>query len=635
VPTANGQPPPTTSPLPPRDTPAHERLALLVHASADAIIGETLEGIITDWNPAAERLYGYTAAEVIGQHRTLLTPPGEADAVSQRVARLQHGESIEGLETVRWTKDGRRLDVALTLSPIRDGGGTVVGTSITVRDITARKATERALASSEALFRTVFANAPIGMLVASPELQVLRVNRALCAMLGYPEDELLAIDFWQLTHPDDREPNRTAMQRALAGDRETYALQKRYVHKDGHLVWGHLHGSLVRDATGAPLYFVSQIEDITERLAVDEERARLAAIVASAEDAIISSTREGNITSWNAGAERLFGFRATEMIGQSFTLLLPDDLHDLTLARRSAALAGESVAPFETTRRRRDGTTFAASLALSPIRDRNDQVIGISSITRDMTERNQLERELRAALAAAQAANEAKTQFLAMISHELRTPLQAILGYAEFLLADSSSTLSPDEREDLGYIQQGGQRMLSLMTQLLDLSRMEAGRLDVARRPVALGEVLEAVRQDVAPHARQKGLTLRTEVGERLPPVLGDADRLRQILLNVVGNAVKFTEQGTIEVTAATEAMSVVVQVRDTGIGIPPEDLPQIFEAFRQVERHLVRPHGGAGLGLAIAQKLAALMGGGITVESALGVGSTFSLVLPAVPPPP
>jgi two-component system, cell cycle sensor histidine kinase PleC len=239
-----------------------------------------------------------------------------------------------------------------------------------------------------------------------------------------------------------------------------------------------------------------------------------------------------------------------------------------------------------------------------------------------------------AAKEAAEAANRAKSHFLAMISHELRTPLQAVLGYAEFLLADPRGTLAADQREDIGYIHRGGQRMLTIIAQMLDLSRIEAGRLEVADRIVDLAEVVEQVRQDVTPQASQKGVILRIARPSTLPPVRGDAERLRQILLNLAGNAVKFTDDGFIEFTAARNGESVAVTVRDTGCGIAPEALPHIFETFRQVDSQLSRRHGGAGLGLAIAQRLAMLMGGGISVESTLGVGSIFTLTVPAASPP-
>jgi signal transduction histidine kinase len=288
---------------------------------------------------------------------------------------------------------------------------------------------------------------------------------------------------------------------------------------------------------------------------------------------------------------------------------------------------------FEARRQRRDGTIVDVAISLFPIRDAHGCMIGVSSIARDITARKQADAALRDALEAAHAATRAKSLFLAMMSHELRTPLQAVLGYADLLLADSVRSFSPEQAEDILAIHRGAARMVALIEQLLDLSRMEAGRLQLETKPVNLTEILEHVRQDIAPQATAKALALTISLPATLPVVLGDADRLRQILLNLVGNAVKFTEQGGVRITARATEDGITVVVRDTGIGISEVALPFIFEEFRQVDGSITRRFGGAGLGLAIAKQLAEQMGGGISVESKVGVGSTFSLWLPVVPP--
>lgn len=856
---------------------SQELLVAMAHASADAMIIENLDGVVIDWNMAAEHLYGYKAEEVIGRPLTMLVPPYRLDPAEEWLARARQGEQVADVETERWTKDGRRIDVSLSIAAVRDDAGEIIATSAIVRDITTRTTTDQALAASEALLEVAFEDAPIGMVVASPELRTLRVNRALCAMLGVSAEEILASNVWTFMHPEDIAPYRACIERALSGEITNYQLETRYVHRDGDVVWGLLNGSLIRDGSGEPRSVVSQIQDITERkraeaklaaahqttrevleritdhfYALDQQwrltyvndatarlagrspeellgkrlwdlstaaareilepafeqaltsglprsieffhatrgtwydvriyptsngvsvffrdvtesrllteelrasetryrtlieqlpgavyllandadqtplyfspyieritgetpeesmllrdlwfqlvhpedrervaeaderhgevtdlfqveyrhrhkdgsyvwvrdecvpvyddtgqavawqgvmlditdrmqatqtQAQLAALVESAEDAIVSGTVDGTITSWNGGAERLYGYRAEEMIGTSFRRLLPDDPVDPAYEQLLEAVrSGRTTDPLETTRKRKDGTTFAASVSLSTVRDHTGAISGISSITQDITERKRAEAVLQQALIEAEAANAAKSQFLAMMSHELRTPLQAVLGYSEFLLANPASTLTADEREDLEYIQQGGQRMLTLINQLLDLSRLEAGRVDVAHEPVDLADILEQVRQDVGPRASQKGLDLRIGLPSSLPPILGDSELLRQIVLNLVGNAVKFTERGTVSIEVKATGAEVTVQVADTGIGIAEDALPQIFEAFYQVDSRLTRRHGGAGLGLAIAQKLAALMDGQITVQSERGSGTTFRLTLP------
>jgi signal transduction histidine kinase len=246
----------------------------------------------------------------------------------------------------------------------------------------------------------------------------------------------------------------------------------------------------------------------------------------------------------------------------------------------------------------------------------------------DVTERNRVNTELRAALEAAHAANRATRQFLTMMSHELRTPMQAIMGYAELLLAGPQNSLTLEQVEDVQTIRRGASRLVDLVKQMLDLSRLEAGQLELTTTAVALPPVIEVVRQGVAPQAAAKGLTVRIDLPEDLPRVVGDEMGLGQVLLNLAGNAVKFTDQGEVRIRAERLEDRVEVSVSDTGIGIAPDLLPHIFDEFRQVHHGTTRKYDGAGLGLSIAKRLAERMGGSLTVASQPGTGSTFTLQL-------
>ena len=247
----------------------------------------------------------------------------------------------------------------------------------------------------------------------------------------------------------------------------------------------------------------------------------------------------------------------------------------------------------------------------------------------DITERKHLEQELRAALEQAQAANRATSQFLTMMSHELRTPMQAVVGYADLLLAGGENSLTPEQVDDVQTIRRGAERMMALVSQMLDLSRLEAGRMELAIGPINLGEIIAQVRQEVAPQAAARGLQLHIDVPADLLVALGDRMGVHQILLNLAGNAANFTQQGFVRITARATTEEIAVAVSDTGMGIAAEALPHIFEEFRQADNGMTRRHEGAGLGLAIARMLAEQMDGRITVSSQPGVGSTFTLHLP------
>jgi len=254
-----------------------------------------------------------------------------------------------------------------------------------------------------------------------------------------------------------------------------------------------------------------------------------------------------------------------------------------------------------------------------------DEVV---AVVRDVTERNRVDAELREALEAAYMANQTTRQFLTMMSHELRTPMQAIMGYAELLLAGPANSLTPEQVEDVQTIRRGASRLVDLVKQMLDLSRLEAGHLELKAEAVALPPVIEEVRQGVAPQAVAKGLSLRIDLPEGLPLVVGDEMGLCQVLLNLAGNSVKFTDRGEIRISAERMADEVAVTVSDSGIGIAPDALPHIFDEFRQVHHGTARKYEGAGLGLTIAKRLAERMGGRLSVASQPGSGATFTLHL-------
>ena len=629
---------------------AHDALAASEErfrvAFADAPIGMAIVGpdqVVQRVNRAYCALLGYAESELIGTNLMEITHPDDRAANTDLIARALAGQlRTYQLEKRYLRQDGQVVWASLSASLVRRDDGAPWYFLSQIQDITARKeakllVTERRrlteeLRASETKFRALVEQLPaaVYLLAADESLTPIYASSYLEVLTGYPPHEVLDSVRWlELVHPEDRD--RAAAEDArCATSGEAFRLDYRFVRRNGGVIWVRDECVPMRDGAGVVIGWLGVMMDITDRVTADEVRGRLAAIVESADDAVISSNLDGIITSWNRGAEKLYGYRAEEIVGQPIAVMLPEDFEDPLLAGRFALVAaGISSEPFETVRRRRDGSTVDVTIVLSPIRDRAGAVIGLSAITRDITARKRLEGELRAALREAQAANEAKSHFLAMMSHELRTPLQAVLGYAEYLLADPEGALRADQRDDLAYIHQGGQRMLTLVSQLLDLSRIEAGRFELDREPVDLPPIVEQVRQDLAPQAQQKRLTLQIDLPPALPPVLGDDERIRQILLNLTGNAVKFTERGVVAITSQVTEREVAITVRDTGSGIAPDALPHIFEAFRQGDRRLTRRHGGAGLGLAIAQKLAELMDGQITVESEPGVGSTFTLHLP------
>jgi PAS domain S-box-containing protein len=486
-----------------------EQLRLLLECSGEGIYGVDTQGRCTFVNPAGAALVGWAPEDLLGRPMHEATHHSHPDGSPYPAAEcpiscaIRAGRSSRDVEEVFWRRDGTPFTGRCSSHPLRDGDA-IRGAVVLFTDITESKRVAEELRESNEQFRGAFEDAPIGLALVAPDGRFLKVNRSLCEIVGYAEDELLARDFQSITHLDDLEADLAQVRQVLGGALRTYQMEKRYFHKEGHVVWVLLCVSLVRDRAGRPLYFISQIQDVSQRKRGEEE--------------------------------------------------------------------------------------------------------------------------LRQAKEAAEAASRAKSEFLANMSHEIRTPMNAILGMAELVLA---SELAPAQRENLGVLKSAADSLLTLIDDILDFSKIEAGRLDLEPLAFALRDSLADALRPLAPRAHKKGLELACRVAPDVPDVLvGDWGRLRQVLVNLVGNAVKFTERGEVAVdvccAGSTAEARLHVAVRDTGIGIPAAKLGTIFAPFEQADGSTTRKYGGTGLGLAICARLVAMMDGQIWVESAPGQGSTF-----------
>jgi PAS domain S-box-containing protein len=374
-----------------------------------------------------------------------------------------------------------------------------------------------------------------------------------------------------------------------------------------------------------------------------KEQLLKVAIVESSDDAIIGKTVDGIITSWNHAAENILGYMAEEMIGKSILAIIPPDRRDEEERLISLIRSGVGKSRFETERLHKDGRLIPVSLTISPIRDGEGRVIGASKIIRDISERKKADAELEQyrhnlehlveertselahAKDAAEAANRAKSQFLANMSHEIRTPMNAVLGLTHLLHAGAT----PQQVERLDKINEAGQHLLSIINDILDLSKIEAGRLRLEQTDFALGAMLDHVRSMISGAAQLKGLGIEIDCDDVPRWLRGDQTRLCQALLNYASNAIKFTERGKVALRVRRledkdEDVLLRFEVEDTGIGIAPDELTRLFHAFEQVDASTSRRYGGTGLGLVITRRLAELMGGEVGADCTVGAGSTF-----------
>ncbi len=522
-------------------------------------------------------------------------------------------------------------------TPIRDSEGKIAKWFGTCTDITDLLQIEEALRESEKRFRGTFENAAVGIAHRDATGRFLRINEKFCAIVGYSREELLQKNIRDITHPDDLAATIDAFTALWQGESPTLGLEKRYVRKDGSLVWIDLFASLQRDAAGKPAYDISIVNDISERkqlekeLRASEERRRL--ILDNAHDAFVAMSADGLIAEWNRQAEITFGWPRAEAVGRvlSETIIPPQfrEGHSRGLARFLATGEGPLLnRVIEVEALRRDGSRFPAEIGIAAVR-LGEQYL-FAAFIRDVTERKRADEELRRAKEAAEAANRAKDEFLALVSHEIRTPMNAILGMTDLAL---DTPLTEDQRQYLTTVKSAGDALLGIINDILDFAKIEAGRLELDPADFSLSSVLGATLRALCVRAHRKGLELVCQQRPGVPDALiGDAGRLRQVLLNLVGNAIKFTERGEVVllVESAAESapegeVSLRFTVTDTGIGIPPEKQARIFQAFEQEDASTTRKYEGTGLGLTIASRLVALMGGQITVNSVPGRGSTFA----------
>jgi PAS domain S-box-containing protein len=426
--------------------------------------------------------------------------------------------------------------------------------------------------------------------------------------------------------------------KALRGIEDIYELT--YIRKDGSRFPAIVSVTALRDAAGASIGYLLIGTDNTarkqaeEQLRWTEESFRL--MVESVTDyAIVMLDPEGRVVSWNAGAERIKGYRAEEIIGQHFSrFYLQEDIQSGKPQRDLDVVTAKGQFSDEGWRVRQDGSAFWANVVFTAIRDQSGHLRGFAKLTRDLTEPMKIEATLTKAKDAADAANQAKSAFLATMSHELRTPMNAILGYSEILMEEAQEKGQEEFIPDLKKIHASGNHLLSLINNILDLSKIEAGKMDTFLESFGISRVIEDVVSTVRPLVEKNGNTLQVQCAADLGTMHADLTKVRQSLFNLLSNACKFTENGTITLEASRELLGGVdwikFSVSDTGIGMAPEQMEKLFQPFVQGDASTSRKFGGTGLGMTITHRFCEMMGGEITAKSKPGRGTTFTIRLPA-----
>jgi two-component system sensor histidine kinase/response regulator len=624
-----------------------ERFRMLAKATNDAVWDWDLGANRVWWSEGVFTLFGYVLEQNEADPAWWLerVHPDDRAAVESFFFEVVRGQELSWVDEYRFRcADGSYKDVYDRGYVLRDVDGQAVRMIGAMLDITARKRAEEKSRESEHRWRGLTEALPQLVWTAMPDGACDYFSTQWTQHTGVPEGELLGWRWLDVLHPEDRQPTRQ-LWTASVEERGPYDVEYRVRRADGAYRWFKTRGVPIRDGDGRIVKWFGTCTDITDlrqtEEALRESEARFRGTFENAAVGIAHTDAAGRILRVNEKLCDILRYTRRELLTKTlWDLICPDDLNPDR--EQLAPLVRGDVSSFSRDQRyvRKDGSLVWVAASVSLQRDAAGGPLNTISVMRDITERKRLEKELRQARDVAEAANRAKDEFLANVSHEIRTPMNAILGMTELALA---TELTEDQRQCLKTVKSASDNLLGIINDLLDFSKIEAGKLELDPTGFSLRAALGDTLRALAVRAHGKGLELISHVGPDVPDALiGDAGRLRQVLLNLVGNAIKFTAEGEVIVevalarrerrrpdesplVAAPGASEIRFAVCDTGIGIPHEKQESIFRAFEQEDTSTTRRYGGTGLGLTIAARLVTLMGGTIAVVSEPGRGSTFT----------
>ncbi len=631
-----------------------ERLAMVAQRTSNAVVITDLKRRITWVNEGFTRITGFSFDEAVGRVpgdllQSELTDPDVIKAI---------GEDLRALRTARYTirnrhKQGTHYWLDLEIQPMLGPDGKVRGFMAVESDVTGLIEGQMALERERDRATTILEGTNVGTWEWNFQTRAATFNARWAEIVGYTLQELEPLDAstWErLCHPDDLLRSNQRLQDHIEKRAKFYDAEARMRHKDGHWVWVLTRGRVATwTPQGQPLIISGTHLDITERKHAEQSLAEATALLQnvldSAVDVGISSTGlDRVIRVFNQGAQNLLGYSAEELVGKRTSSLFIDltelgllsESLELTLGHRPTV---QDVYDYVTGIRdrqewtlvRKDGSRFKANVLVSPMFDTEGVLSGHLAVFYDISKQKEFEASLRKAMILAEQSSVSKSQFLANMSHEIRTPMNAILGMLQLL---ESTGLSARQVDYVDKAEGAARSLLGVLNDILDFSKVEAGKMQLSNEPFQVETLLSELSVILSSNLGNKDVDLVYDIDPRIPSeLIGDALRLKQVLINLGGNAVKFTEHGEVVIQwsllgRTTDRVKLRITVRDTGIGIAKENQERIFEAFTQAEANTTRRFGGTGLGLVICTRLVRLMGGELELHSALGEGTQFSFSL-------
>ncbi|HEY9035426.1 MAG TPA: PAS domain S-box protein [Pseudomonadales bacterium] len=597
---------------------------------------------VTEWNPAAEKLFGWTSEEAVGKTPAeLMVQANEIDRMHHEMAGVVDNKSPV---VMVYTNRDRKGDLVITRTfstPVLDVNGDVIGVEALIEDITEQQRLFDELEVSRQMLSAQLDNTPLAAFTWDQQFSIASWNHSAEKMFGWSAAEAIGKSFREiLIAPENIVNVEGAFVAAFSGKSDlgrdgVYEL----IRKDGARLICHSFTSIIKNKEGQVVRLSSLVDDITERQQLLDEleasRQQLVAQLYNTPLAAIVWDSQFRVREWNSAAEELYGFSRKEALGRyGYDLLIQGEERIRAKAVSDAAFATGNIPPRNAYFAwRKNGEKIYTENFNTPIRNANGDVIAIATLCRDMTADVRLNEALNKARQEAEDIANAKTEFLSNMSHEIRTPIHGIIGATDLLLKEP---LPDTAKEYADIIRMSSQNLLGIINNILDLSKLNAGSARIDSKPFNLRDTLSMIVSSMNPLVLEKGLFLRFSCPDHVDTFVGDEGRIRQIVTNLIGNAIKFTDFGGIDLTLRVGTpvygcSNVIISVRDTGQGIAEDAVRHIFEEFAQIDAGINRRFGGTGLGLAISQRFAQLLGGEITVESKPGQGSEFSLLLPLV----
>ncbi|GAA4086686.1 PAS domain S-box protein [Mucilaginibacter panaciglaebae] len=596
-------------------------LAAIIASTDDTIVSKTLEGIITSWNPAAERMFGYTEAEAVGQHISLIIPHDRLDEETFIIRQVKKGEKVDHFKTIRRKKNGDLIPISLTVSPIRNNSGKIIGASKIARDISEQEEAYE----KQAMLAAIVATSDDAIVSKTIKGIITSWNPAAERLFGYSEKEAIGKHI-SLIIPPDRLGEEDMIISNITKGKKIDHFETMRMTKDGRQIPISLTISPILSPTGEIIGASKVARDISDKKAASEKQAVLAAIVGTSDDTILSKTLDGIITSWNKAAERMFGYTEEEAIGQHISLIIPPDRLEEETYIISEVRKGNKIDHFQTLRLAKDGKLIPISLSVSPVLDNSGKIVGASKIARDISAEQATQHEITKLYEQLKELNAKKDEFIGLASHELKTPLTSINGYLQIVAQRMT-----DEKNKI-FLQKAQQQVVklsSLVNDLLDVSKIQAGKLRFAIHQFNIRDVVEDAIELISQSNNNYEIILKTSVSNLV--IMGDAHRIEQVIINLLTNAIRYSPgKDRIEVYLIQETNEIKVGVKDFGIGISPEKLGDIFSRFYRVDDTNANV-SGLGIGLYLCHEIITRHKGRVWAESEPKKGSTFWFVLPCL----